>query len=137
MSDDLPLTRPLKIVRDWLRSLDAVTDLVEKRISWKLTGAYPAIRLADLGPMNRSAAGDWRRVQVECWAQDYDDAEQLAAVIAAAADTSSARGAWANGYCAGSTVVLGPLSSPDQQSERSRHLVDVAFLLFSEPPATP
>lgn len=128
---DAPLTRPLKAVTAWLRTITAVTDVVDKRISWRLTGTYPAIRLTDLGPMGRTAAGDWRRVQIECWDGDYDVAEKLAADIAANADTGrGARGTWAGIYCAGSSVVLGPLSSPDQSSERSRHLLDVAFLLY-------
>jgi hypothetical protein len=126
------VTRPLGIAAEWLKADAGVSSIIVKRIGPVLHSTMPAIRLADLGPINRSTAGDWRLVQVECWAKDYDTAEQLAAAVERATET--ARGTYTDGYCSGAHVEAGPYANPDPNSERFRHQLDVALLLYGVAP---
>ena len=121
----------LRVVNEWLKAQGSVTAICGKRISPKLTGDYPAIRLTDLGPMERGPEEHLRRIQVECWADDYATAEDLAAEVER--HLLEARGQWPSGYCAGGTVESGPFASPDDTSQRYRHQLDVALWIYPSP----
>lgn len=118
----------VRLVADWLQAQAAVAAVVGMRVSYRLTGTYPAIRVADLGPIQRGPEEALRRVQIECWAADYDDAERLAATVESV--LPEARGAWPSGYCAGGSVESGPYSNPDETSQKFRHQLDVALWLY-------
>ena len=121
----------VRLAADWLQAQAAVTAAAGKRISYRLTGTYPAIRLTDLGPMGRDEGGALRRIQIECWADDYDIAERLAAAVESV--VPEAHGDWPSGYCAGGDVESGPFASPDPASQRFRHQLDVALWLYPTP----
>lgn len=125
---DAMMPPALRVVNEWLTAQAAVTDVAGTRISYRLTGTYPAIRLADLGPMARGPEEQLRRIQVECWADDYDVAERLAAAVESV--VPEARGQWPSGYCAGGSVEAGPYANPDSASERFRHQLDIALWLY-------
>lgn len=116
------------VVNEWLKAQPAVVAVCGKRISYTLGSTYPAIRLADVGPIQRGPEETLRRIQVECWADDYDTAERLAAKVEAA--LPEARGTWSSGYCAGGSVESGPFANPDSNSQRYRHQLDVALWLY-------
>jgi hypothetical protein len=122
---------PLLVVKDWLRSVAPVTAVVDTRISHRLPGTFPSIRLTDVGVASRSPEEALHRVQIECWGDDYDVTEDLALEIER--HIPEARGAWPNGYCAGGSVDVGPFSSPDQKTGRQRHLLEVVLWLYPTP----
>lgn len=121
----------VEIVNQWLKAQEPVTDICGKRISYTLTGTYPAIRVTDVGPIERGPEEVLRRIQIECWADDYDKAEQLA--LRVEAHIPEARGQWPAGYCAGGDVVAGPFANPDQKSQRYRFQLDVGLWLYPTP----
>ncbi|MGI8682070.1 MAG: hypothetical protein ACR2JO_08065 [Mycobacteriales bacterium] len=122
------MPRTVALVNEWLKAQPAITAVCGKRISYALGGTYPAIRLADIGPITRGPEEALRRIQVECWADDYDTAERLAATVESV--LPEAVGAWPSGYCAGGSVESGPFASPDPNSVRYRHQLDVALWLY-------
>lgn len=126
---DPVLPKGVLLVSQWLCSIEAVVDVIEDRKpSYRLGATYPQIRLVDVGPMERCAGEVKRRIQVECWAEDYDTAEDLALVIEA--EIPTIRGQWPAGYCAGGGVESGPRSSPDDQAKKFRHLLDLGVWLY-------
>jgi hypothetical protein len=130
VSAEVRATMPRKVllVTQWLQSCTPVTEICGTRISYRLDGTYPAIRVADVGPIERGPEEVLQRIQIECWAEDYDTAEQLA--LAVEAVVATARGEWPAGYCAGGDVDAGPYFSPDPQSERFRHQLDLALWFY-------
>lgn len=122
---------PLPVVATWLKNQPAVTAVIAKRVAPYLTGAYPAVRLADVGPRDRGPEEALNRVQIECWADDYDSASDLARVIER--HVPELRGAYAGAWCAGGAVALGPFASPDTSSNRYRHILDVELWLYPAP----
>jgi len=125
---DAKMPRALKVVNEWLKAQAAVTDLAGKRISHKLDAQLPAIRLTNVGPIERGPEEALQRIQVECWAETYDDAEDLANVVVSV--LPEARGEWPAGYCAGGGVESGPFDSPDPESEKYRQQLDLALWLY-------
>lgn len=100
-------------------------------VSYRLTGTFPAIRLTDVGTIDRAPEEALHRVQVECWAEKYDDAEALARTVVSV--VGDLQGEWPAGYIAGGSVESGPFSSPDDNSERYRHQLDLALWLYPSP----
>jgi len=120
--------RPLAVVNQWLKSQARVTDLCGKRIAPKLDPVLPAIRLTNVGPIERGPEEVKWRVQIECWAETYDEAEALA--LAVVSVVPMARGSWPAGYCAGGSVESGPFDSPDPPSEKFRLQLDVGLWTY-------
>lgn len=129
---DAKMPRSLKVVNEWLKAQAAVTAIAGKRISYKLDTTLPAIRLTNVGPIQRGPEEALQRIQVECWAATYDDAEDLANTVVAA--LPEARGQWTSGYCAGGSVESGPFDSPDPNSEKYRQQLDLALWLYPNDP---
>lgn len=128
MAAELP--DPIRVVNAWAKTRPSITNLVAKRISHELEGVYPAIRLTDLGPSDRSP-DEWRfRVQVECWADDYDTARSAAAAVNREVEAGTLQGTWLGAFCAGGAVTLGPFASPDQKTGRHRHLLELGLWLY-------
>lgn len=125
------MPRTLLVVADWLKAQTPVTDIIGKRVSYRLGTTFPAIRLTDLGPIERGPEEALRRIQIECWADDYGTAEDLAAEVER--HLPEARSQWPSGYCAGGAVESGPFASPDENSERHRHQLDVALWIYPTP----
>lgn len=118
------------LVSQALKAQASVTALTG-HVSYRLTGTFPAIRLTDVGTIDRAPEEALHRVQVECWAEEYDDAETLArTVVSVVGDLA---GDWPAGYCAGGSVESGPFSSPDDSSARYRHQLDLALWLYPSP----
>lgn len=122
---------PVDVGVDWLQAQTRVTDLVGKRISYRLGKLYPAIRLTDLGAIEAAAEEATHRLQVECWADDYETASSIARAVMSV--LSDAAGQWSTGYCMGAGWLGGPFSSPDIDSERHRHQLDVALVIAPTP----
>lgn len=129
---DLVMPSPIRIVNAWAKSRPAITAVVGKRISPKLDATLPAIRLTNVGPRDRGPEEALARVQVECWADDHDTAEDLANVVVAQVPTL--RGQWATGWVAGAAVALGPFASHDQKTDRPRFLLDLELWIYPAPP---
>jgi hypothetical protein len=129
---DLVLPSAVKVVNAWAKSRPAITDLVGKRISPVLDRTLPAIRLTNVGPRDRGPEEALARVQVECWSDDHDTAEDIANAVVA--QLPSLPGEWAGGWCAGGGVAMGPFSSPDPQTERARYLLDLEIWIYPAPP---
>lgn len=125
---DLLMPRPLAVVNQWLKAQAAVTAICGKRIAPFLDTVLPAIRLTNVGTIERSAEEALQRIQVECWAQTYDKAEELALTVVSV--LPEARGQWDAGYCAGGTVEAGPFDAPDPDSEKYRQQLDLALWLY-------
>lgn len=130
MADAL-MPATLHVVTEALLAQTAVTEKCGNRISYRLGATFPAIRLTDVGTVERAPEEALHRVQVECWAAKYDDAERLAASVVSV--VSDLRGDWPSGYCAGGTVESGPFDSPDENSERFRVQLDLALWLYPSP----
>ena len=128
---DAVMPRAVLMATKWLQAQAAVTALVGQRISYRLGGTYPAIRITDIGTIDRGPEEELRRLQIECYADDYDDAERIAATVVSV--LPEARGQWADGYCAGAAVESGPFHNPDPDPERHRHQLDIAFALYPVP----
>lgn len=128
---DALMPRAALMATKWLQAQAAVTALVGQRISHKLGGIYPAIRITDVGTMARGPEEELRRLQIECFADSYDVAERIAATVVSV--LPEARGTWAGGFCAGAGVESGPFYSPDVDPERHRHQLDIAFALYPIP----
>ena len=122
------MPKTTKLVGEWLKAQSAVSAVVAARVSYRLTGTYPAIRLTDLGPIECGPEEALRRIQIECWADDYDTAENLA--LAVESVLPEARGTWPSGKCAGGSVASGPFANPDPASQKYRHQLDVALWLY-------
>jgi hypothetical protein len=129
---DLLMPAALKVVNEWLKAQTAITDICGKRISPKLDTVLPAIRLTNVGPIERGPEEALQRIQVECWAASYDDAEKLANTVVSV--LPEARGQWTSGYCAGGAVESGPFDSPDLESEKYRQQLDLALWLYPNSP---
>lgn len=125
---DLLMPRPLAVANEWLKAQEAVTAICGKRISPMLIATLPAIRLTNVGTIERGPEEALQRIQVECWADTYDEAELLALTVVSV--IPEARGQWAAGYCAGGAVESGPFDSPAPESEKYRQQLDVALQLF-------
>lgn len=128
---DLVMPRAVLMATKWLQAQSAVTTLVGQRISYRLDGTYPAIRITDVGTISRGPEEELRRLQIECYADDYDVAERIAATVVSV--LPEARGTWAGGWCAGAGVESGPFSNPDVDPQRHRHQLDVAFAIYPIP----
>lgn len=125
---DLVMPRAVLMATRFLQAQARITDVVSTRISYKLHATLPAIRITDIGVMWRGPEEELRRLQIECFALNYDDAENLAnRVVSVLPD---ARGEWADGYCAGAGVEAGPFSNPDVDPEKFRHQLDIAFAIY-------
>lgn len=125
---DLVMPRAVLMATRFLQAQTRITDVVGTRISYKLPTVMPCIRVTDVGVMWRGPEEELRRLQVECYALDYDTAENLAnRVVSVLPD---ARGAWADGYCAGAAVESGPFANPDVDPEKFRHQLDIAFAIY-------
>lgn len=129
---DLLMPPALKVVNEWLKGQSTVTALCGKRISPVLDATLPAIRLTNVGPIERGPEEALQRIQVECWAATYDDAEKLANTVVSV--LPEARGQWTSGYCAGGAVEAGPFDSPDPESEKYRVQLDVGLWLYPNSP---
>lgn len=129
---DLKMPRSLKVVNEWLKAQTAVTDLCGKRISPKLDTVLPAIRLTNVGPIEQAPEEALQRIQVECWALTYDEAEDVALTVVSV--LPEVRGQWTAGYCAGGAVEAGPFDSPDPPSEKYRQQLDLALWLYPNSP---
>lgn len=118
------------LVSTWAKSRPTITALVSKRISHQLGATFPAIRLADVGPRDRAPEEALNRVQVECWADDYDTADDIARTVESEVD--SLRGSYptVGAFCAGGSVALGPFASPDESSARYRFLLDLELWVY-------
>lgn len=125
---DALMPRTALLVSQWLTSQEAVSAIIGHRASYKLGPLYPAIRITDLGPIERGPEEALKRIQIECWAQDYDTAERLAATVESLVDTS--HGEWPAGYCAGGSVESGPFPGPDEESGRWRWQLDLGLWLY-------
>lgn len=129
---DLVMPRAVLMATRFLQAQARVSDVVGTRVSYKLAATYPCIRVTDIGVMWRGPEEEVRRLQLECFALDYDTAENLAnRVVSVLPD---APGEWADGYCAGAAVEAGPFSNPDIDTEKFRHQLDIAFAIY---PVTP
>lgn len=129
---DLVMPPPLKVANQWLKAQERVTQLCDKRIAPKLDAKLPAIRLTNVGPVDQGPEEALVRVQVECWAMTYDEAEQLA--LAVVSVIPEAAGQWPAGYCAGGAVLAGPFDSPDPASEKYRLQLDVGLRIYPNEP---
>lgn len=122
------MPRAALLATQWLQSQTRVTNHVGNRVSYRLGGTYPAIRVTDLGAIERGPEEQLRRLQIECWADDYDKAEAIAAAVESV--VPEAAGVWPAGRCAGGAVESGPFSNPDTESEKFRHQLDVALWIY-------
>lgn len=129
---DLKMPPALKVVNEWLKAQTAITNLCGKRISPKLDATLPAIRLTNVGPIERGPEEALQRIQVECWAMTYDAAEDLANTVVSVLPEAHAQ--WPSGYCAGGSVESGPFDSPDPESEKYRQQLDLALWLYPNSP---
>lgn len=128
---DAVMPRAVLMATKWLQAQASVTALVAQRISYRLDGTYPAIRITDIGVIARGPEEELRRLQFECFADDYDEAERIAATVVSV--LPEARGTWAGGHCAGASVESGPFSNPDVDPQRHRHQLDIAFAIYPTP----
>ena len=124
------MPNPVAVVNAWAKAQSTVTAICGTRISYRLTGTYPAIRLADIGPVERAPGERASRVQVECWADDYDTSVALAAAVDAAVEDGTLRGTWASAPCSGGAVVFGPMAMPDPESTKFRQQLDLELWLY-------
>lgn len=124
---DAKMPNPLWVVSTWIKTLETAA---AKRVSPKLSATMPAIRLANVGPRDRGPEEQLARVQVECWADSEDEAQDLAAEVEAGlpdlAGTYEADGA----VCAGGSVAAGPYTANDPNSQRYRYILDVELWLY-------
>lgn len=122
MPDPL-LPSPEVLLGGFLRAHPALSPLHGGRVGTRLSGVYPAIRLARLGSPARERWEDRPTVQVECWADEQAHADLLARTVVAV--MPEVLGAHAGGVVSGWEITLGPLWSPDPTTGRARYLVDL------------
>ena len=133
-----PIPPPTPVVIRLLNSIPAVTDHVGDRISVVLDAQLPALRVALVGYAG-AAATDWEACpmfQVEVWAEDEIEAEEIAWVINNHWTTAT-REIVGQAAVHGRWVVQNPLSLParmtsedsDEDTNLARYLVNVAFRL--------
>ena len=125
---------PVKTFTRWAQAQPSVTALCSNRVSYRLEGTYPAIRVTDVGPVERAPGERFNRVQVECWAADYDSAFSLASAVDQAIQDGTLRGVWGGQPCAGGAVVSGPFANPDETTQKFCHTFDVDMWLYATPP---
>jgi hypothetical protein len=130
MADAL-MPKTVLLVSQALQAQPSVADVVERRVSYRLAKTFPCVRLTDVGTIERGPEEALQRIQVECWADDYDTAEDLSrAVVSVVGDLA---GTWPAGFIAGGGVESGPFPSPDDSSERYRHQLDLGLWLYPSP----
>lgn len=115
----------------FLRGHAAVSAIAGQRVSTRLSGTYPAVRLALVGgdPSELWGGAD-ATVQVECWSTLDDEATgyQLARTVVAA--VSDARGIPVTGGYLLDATASEPFASPDPDTNRARFIVTVTVSLL-------
>lgn len=130
MADAL-MPATVKLASEALQAQEAIAAIVGRQVSYRLGKTFPAIRLTDVGTIDRGPEEALNRIQVECWAEKYDDASELArTVVSVVGDLA---GEWPAGYIAGGGVEAGPFDSPDDNSERYRVQLDLGLWLYPSP----
>lgn len=120
---------PVKVLIDHYQGKPAVTDVVALRISDRLAGTYPAIRVTPISTRPGIPDEDGALVQIECWADDDRDADDLARTVRF--ELTGLRGPHpaANAWCAGYDDPT-QFRSPDQKTGRSRTIVQTRLYLY-------
>lgn len=102
------------------------------RIGTRLSGTYPAIRIALVGGPDRPAVGTGRHVlQVECWGNGSTPADETAAAdLARAVEDVSASlaGEYAPGRIVASWRDGGIFHAADSTTNRERYIFQVGIL---------
>lgn len=116
-----------------LKAKPDVTALCGGRIATRLSGTYPAVRVAWVGGPSRPTEGTGRPVlQVECWGNGSDAASgeaasQLARAVEGEGDSLS--GIYLSGSVVGSYVDGSLIHAPDAGTGRERYIVQVGLVI--------
>ena len=122
------------ILGDFLRTHEALVPLHGGRVGTRLLPArdgqaeFPAVRLTLVASSVNHRWEDRVRVQVECWAEEQEEASTLSRTALAA--LSDLPGEYESGTVTGYEVAMGRMWSPDYESGRARYLFDVLMLLM-------
>ena len=109
-----------------------VGPLVGNRISTRLSGTYPAIRITLLGGPDRAMESTGQpELQVECWGNGSGPSDETQALeIARNVEgfATSLAGSYGPGRIVGAYTLGGILHSPDASSGRERYIVQVGLV---------
>jgi hypothetical protein len=109
-----------------------VAPMVGNRISTRLSGTYPAIRVTLLGGPDRPVDNTGQpEFQVECWGNGVGPAEEIeASDIARAVDAAvdDLPGTYTAGRIVAAYRIGGIIHSPDPSTSRQRYIVQVGLV---------
>lgn len=131
-------------VRTWARANATITAVAEGvffAIPENYGGSWPLLTLARVGgaPELAIAPVDRALIQFDCWgppskqeAGKYLAASLAAAVVTAARQLVNPTSMGTDVAGMGAEVELGPVWSPDPETDQARYVVDVAFYLRAD-----
>jgi len=113
---------------DFLATHPNLTALVGERVGTGLDNDLPAIRVTRMGRAPTATWEDVPELQLECWAETQNEASVLARTVVSV--LPDVVGEHAEGAVRGWAITLGPLWSPDPDTDLARYLVDVSLLTY-------
>ena len=119
-----------QVMVTWAKAHTALAAIHGGRVGTRLNATLPAVRLSRIGDAPPEPWQDAASVQVECWAADQADADELARTfVAALPDIRNT--AVAGGRIWTYTVTSGPFWSPDDPSlsNNARYILTCSLLI--------
>lgn len=111
----------------WAKQHPDLEPLHGGRVATMLPSSRPCLRVQRLGNPQLHRWEDAPELQVEAWATSQTSADQLIRTLVAALPDIAGERTGAN--ITGHTVTLGPLYTPDDDTNLHRYLIDVMLYL--------